>query len=129
MVIFLSVAIGIILPISEEGQASDFMVYSVYRGLSLGPGDNPEKDYYINMGTNHGLHVGSTLVVYRRTPTYDLMSEQLYRDVTFPIAMIKIIHSESLASIARLEKMLPSEQTPVTSPHAIMVGDAVRLPE
>lgn len=108
--------------------AADYVIYSVYKELDLGnPGETPQKDFYVNMGTAQGIHEGTSLKVFRRVSTYDLMSEKLYRDVSFPIARIKVIHAESNAAIARLEKMLPDATTPAYSPHAVMVGDLVEV--
>lgn len=119
---------GLGIPISHQGHAADFVVYNVFRGINLGnANENPEKDYYINMGSAQGLQNGSFLTVFRHVATYDLSSQQLYRDVTFPIARVKVIHVESKASIARLEKMLPVDKTPSLSPQSIMVGDFVRI--
>jgi hypothetical protein len=107
------------------------MIYSIYRGVDLGiAGEaSPPKDFYVNMGIQHGLREGASLEVLRRVSTYDVINQQLYRDVTFPIAVLKVIHVESNASIARLERMLPIEKTPSISPRAVMVGDLIRLPE
>ena len=106
---------------------SEPVVYGVYRGMSLGnPGELALKDYYISMGSAQGVERGSILRVLRRLSTYDSMNAQLYQDVLFPIAEIKVIHSEKNASIARLQKMLPIEETPAISPYSIMVGDAVQ---
>lgn len=131
IIVLFSALFGVLIPLAEEeSNAAEFVVYSVYKGLNLGnPGEIQERDYYVNMGSDHGIHEGTILTVYRRTSTYDLMTEQLYRDVTFPIATIKVIHVESLAAVARLEKYLPSDQTPVITPRAIMVGDLIRLSE
>jgi hypothetical protein len=110
--------------------AADYVVYSVYKELDLGyPGETPQKDFYVNMGTTQGLRPGTMLKVYRRVSTYDLMSEKLYRDVSFPIARLKVIHAENNAAIARLEKMLPIASTPAFSPRAVMVGDLVETTE
>jgi hypothetical protein len=129
ILVIVSAVVGAVLPFPEEGQASEFRVYSMFRSLGLSSEEVPEKDYYINMGTAHGIHEGSTLVVFRKSPTYDLVNEKLYRDLTFPIATVKVIYVESLASIARLEKFLPAEKTPTIVPRAIMVGDTVKLPD
>ncbi len=108
-------------------QAEEQIVYSVYSGLNLGNvGELPRKDYYVNVGTSQGISVGNTLEVIRRMPTYDLVSEKLYRDVAFPIAHLKVIHVEATASIARLEKFFPADKTPTILPRAVMVGDFVR---
>ena len=114
---------------TTQANADDFVIYSVYKGLDFGnPGEHPQKDFYVNMGTGQGLTRGSTLEVFRRTPTYDLSTQKLYRDAMFPIARIKIIHAEDGLAIARLDHMLPADQTPVITPGAIMVGDVVRKP-
>ena len=127
MVLSLAALWGV-LGIPQTSLAADFVVYSVYRGLDLGnPGEAPPpKDYFVNMGSAQGVREGTVLNVMRKVATYDLLSEKLYRDVTFPIAKIKVIHVENNAAIARLDRMLPTDKTPATNPFAIMIGDAVR---
>jgi hypothetical protein len=110
-------------------RAEDFIVYSIYRGVDLGnPGEPNLKDYYVNMGSNNGLKKGSSLEVVRKFSTYDLTNQKLYKDVSFPIAKLKIIHVEGSAAIARLDEMMSPDKTPVISPKAVMVGDFVRTP-
>ena len=114
----------------SPASAEESIVYSIYKGLDFGnPGENPQKDFYVNIGTQQGVKPGSVLEVIRKIATYDLTSQKLYKDVVFPIAKIKVIHAEPNASIARLESMLPAEQTPVIVPRAVMVGDSVRSAE
>lgn len=111
-----------------EAVADDFLVYGVYNSLNMGdPGEQNTKDFYINMGSAHGVRVGQTLDALRKSPTYDLINEKLQRDVTFPIATLKVIHVEPNAAVARLEKMNPIENTPTIVPRAVMVGDLVRI--
>lgn len=134
---FASILLGILggftaiwIPFSSLSHASDFVVYSIYRGLSLGNDEAPpQKDYYINMGTAEGIHKGSVLQVYRQASTYDVVSEQLYRDIAFPIATVKVIHAEPKASIARMHKLLSPDSTPSMTTRAVMVGDLVRIAE
>ena len=119
--------VGGILAIPGEGRAAEFVIYSVYRGMDLGnPGESPQKDYYVNIGTAQGITPGATLEVSRRMATYDVMSEKLYKDITFPIAQLKVIHAESNAAVARLEKMVPADKMVSISPIAVMVGDLVK---
>ncbi len=121
---------GLWLTFTPQSYASEFVVYSIYRGLSMGNLDEiPDKDYYVNMGSDQGLREGSILEVLRRVSTYDLLNEQFYRDLTFPIAKLKVIHAENKASVARLDRFLPAANTPVMTPRAVMVGDQVRYPE
>ena len=123
------ICIGVLVPFPHGGVAADFRVYSVYRAVGLGGSEEtPQKDYYISMGTAHGLQKGSLLQVTRRVASYDLLAERLYRDVTIPVALIKVIHAESMSAIARLEKVMPSDLAPAASPRAVMVGDLVEFP-
>ncbi len=108
--------------------ADDFTVYSIYSPVDLGnPGEQQQKDYYVNMGTAHGLNKGAIVMVYRKAPSYDVANQKLYKDVTFPFAKLRIIHTEESASIGRLEVLAPSEKVPALSPRAVIVGDIVRL--
>ena len=129
MILTIALAAITIAGFPEKAQAvGDFVVYSVYKGLDLGnSGDIPQKDYYVNMGTTNGVRAGTVLEVARRFPTYDLLSEKLYKDVTFPIARLKVIHVENNAAIARLDSLLSPEKTPSITPRAVMVGDLVRI--
>ena len=128
MILSMLAAAGSIIALPSESGAADYTVYSVYKALDLGnPGEVPQKDYYVNMGQNQGVHDGSVLEVMRKVSTYDLLSEKLYKEVTFPIAKLKVIHTEGYAAIARLEKLEPVDRTPAVTPRAVMVGDSVRL--
>jgi hypothetical protein len=107
--------------------AAEYVVYSVFKPLDLGGGgEAPSKDYYVNMGSAQGVHTGSQLEVLRRISTYDLLNQKLYKDMTFPIARLKVIHVENNAAICRLEKFLPGDKTPEPGIRAVMVGDLVQ---
>jgi hypothetical protein len=127
MIVILLIAGGIVA-IPGRAAAEDSTVYSVYNALDLGnPGEKPAKDFYVNIGRSRGVNEGTILEVSRRTPTYDTVSEKLYKEVTFPIARLRVIHVEPTAAIARLEKMLPEDKTPAINPRAVMVGDLVKI--
>ncbi len=126
MVVMFVIAGGI-LSLPSEAHSAEFMVYSVYRALDMGnPGETPQKDFYVNMGTSQGIHQGSVLEVVRRSSTYDLITEKLYKDISYPIARLKVIHAENNAAVARLDKMLPADKTPALAPNAVLVGDLIR---
>jgi len=110
-----------------KANATEGVVYSVYRGVDLGnPGETPQRDYYVNLGNQQGVQNGTVLEVSRKLASYDLLSEKLYKDVVFPIATVKVIHAESGVAIARLDKMIAPEKAPAFTPRAIMIGDVVR---
>jgi hypothetical protein len=122
------VALFTALTLPFTAGAADFVVYSVYKPIDLGnPGEVPQKDFYVNMGSANGLHNGSSLDVIRKVATYDLLSEKLYKDISFPIARLKVIHVEQNAAVARLEQILPADKTPAIATRAVMVGDIVQI--
>lgn len=107
--------------------AAEYVVYSVFKPLDLGGGSEaPAKDYYVNMGSAQGVRAGSQLEVLRRISTFDLLNQKLYKDMTFPIARLKVIHVENNAAVCRLEKFLPVDKTPEPGIRAVMVGDLVQ---
>jgi hypothetical protein len=105
-------------------------IYGIYKSLPMG--DENEvitKDFYVNVGTKQGLKAGQTLEVNRKIVTFDATSQKHQADMIVPIAKLKIIHVDSQASIARLEKMVSPEKAPAITPRAVMLGDYVRLSE
>ncbi|MBI3535415.1 MAG: hypothetical protein HY072_08050 [Deltaproteobacteria bacterium] len=121
--------IFILLLFQPLALSEDFVVYNVQKALSFGNDEVLEKDYFINMGHQNGLRVGSILDVYRKISSYDVRTEKLYLNVTFPFARLKVIHVENQLAIARLEKFLPPEKTPVFFPPGVMAGDIVKKAE
>lgn len=104
------------------------IVYSVFKGIDLGdPNEVLQKDYFVNLGVNQGIRIGTILEVARKAPSYDLTTEKLYKDLIFPFAQLRVIHAEKDAAIARLEKIYPPEKTPVATPRTVIVGDLVRV--
>lgn len=105
----------------------DFNVYGTYAALPMGnPGEVARRDFYINLGAKNGLKVGSKVDVLRKIPTHDLLTRKLQKDMIFPIAVLKVIHVEQTAAVARVEKIVGEEASPAISPRAVMVGDLVR---
>jgi hypothetical protein len=128
MITVLVAVFGTTLFLPKRAGAADFVVYSVYKALDMGnPGEVPQKDYYVNMGSSQGIHPGSIVKVYRRMATYDLLSEKLYKDITVPIGTLRVIASDANASVARLDKLVPDTQAPALTPRAPMIGDVVRF--
>jgi hypothetical protein len=122
---FIGAVIALILP-AINSHASDATIYGVAQSLYMGDaGEVARKDYYVSMGSKQGLKKGTQLEVRRKAPTFDLVNNKAYKDVVFPIATLKVIHVENDIAVARLEKLLPFNLTPVGSPHFVLVGDLV----
>lgn len=126
--IFLASVTTWVLTPTALSSEENAIVYSVFKGIDLGnPNEGIEKDYFVNLGTNQGIRVGTVLEVARKSPSYDLTTEKLYKDLIFPFALIRVIHAEKDAAIARLEKIYPSDKTPIATPRSVIVGDRVRI--
>ena len=123
----LFIILFILLLPSILSPSENFVIYSIYHQIPMGVhGEVLERDLFINMGTSNGVKKGSTLEVIRQVTTYDLSRKKSYKDLTFPIAELNVIHSEPHASIARVKKMLPLKETPILLPNSVMIGDTVR---
>lgn len=123
----ISILIIVSIP-TRSAYSAENTVYSVFQSLNMGnPGEVTHRDYYVTMGSSQGVRVGSKLEVYRRMPSYDLESQKLYKDVSFSIGELKVIHVESTAAIARLVKLNSPESTPAMITPSVLVGDVVKL--
>ena len=106
---------------------NDSTVYGTFAPLAMGnPGEVVHRDFYLSIGSKNGLKVGSKVEVLRKVPTHDLLTRKLQKDMVFSIAVLKVIHVEQTASVARVEKLLGDDNSPAVSPRAVMVGDFVR---
>lgn len=90
-------------------------------------GETIQKDFYVNIGTNQGVKSGSTLVVYRGVTTSDNLAQKSAQKIRFPVAKLKVIHSEGSVAVARVAEILPIATTPLSGYTNVMVGDEVEL--
>jgi len=108
--------------------AKDYVIYSVAHDLPLSNEDKPKaKNYYINMGSVQGLKKGALLDVYRhvmKTDPYETKKKFSYR---IKIGELKVIHSETEAAVAILNKLIEDEDTPIAEVEALIIGDAVEI--
>ncbi len=112
----------------QADELNEFVVYGVRTKIPMGnPTDIPLKDYYINLGTKHGVRRGSKLEVRRRLTTYDLINRKLHQDTVFGIAEVLVIHADEDLAIARLSKVYPEDQIPLSGPQTVMIGDLVKV--
>ena len=83
------------------GQAGEHRVYGVHRALDLGGGAAP-KDYYVDLGAQDGVQVGSILEVKRLIPTFDDLNESFRRDVTVAVGFLQVTAIQQDVAVARL---------------------------
>lgn len=126
--VFKGLGLTLALSWAPYSRAADAIIYSVLRPIILDDSQAADalKDYYTTAGKKDGVKAGTILEVTRKTPTYNLQTERVYKDIRVPFARLKVIHVEEEASIARLEELYKPEQTPLLQPRAVIVGDLVQ---
>lgn len=125
---FLGMCLFTAIIFSSKSLAEEFTVYQVFRAIDLGESDAaPPKDIFINMGSEQGVKKGTQLDVYRRVSSFDNLTQKHMGDLVIPVGRVKVIHADTKASVARLEKFVSIESEPALLPQAVMIGDLVRV--
>jgi hypothetical protein len=119
--------ITILLLSTLTARADDHQVFGVKSDFPMTDAQVLYRDVYVNLGTNQGVKTGSSLDAFRSLTTVDEINQHVGKNISFKIAKLKVIHAEGDISVARVEKMLPPEQTPTGSFTNVMVGDTVEI--
>lgn len=104
-----------------------YTVFDIRRTIPLKNSDPVFRDYYINLGSDHGAQVGSEVRVYRRVPVVDIYRNRAQEDLKIEIGRLKVIHTQKTMSVARLFKKRRTKDTPVLKYETIMMGDRVEI--
>jgi hypothetical protein len=123
---FLSLSITL-LSLPSFGADPIYSVYDIKKTLPLHEREKVYRDYYVSMGTDAGVKMGSILAIYRRQGTVDQMHNENHDDLAVPIAHIKVIQAGKTMSVARLESLVPKKQIPVLEFNTVMLGDRAEL--
>lgn len=91
------------------------------------PGEVPRKNYYLNMGSSHGLHEGSLVNVIRRVSTYNLLTEKVFNEIKFKVATLKVIHVERSIAVAVIDQSVAARDIPVAEVKGILIGDSIEI--
>lgn len=86
----------------------------------------PERDYFLDIGTQHGLHSGDTVEVLRRVISNSI-SGTGYLEMQLKIADLRVISIGQDMAIARLVPTAANPDFPYQTYKKPMIGDAVRL--
>jgi hypothetical protein len=115
------------VPHSASANENDFIVFDVRKTLPLNDTDPVYRDYYVNIGTETGVHAGSILAVYRRLPVIDVYRNKAQGDLVIPVGHLKVIHSQKTMSVCRIASIASEKQIPVVSYETVMMGDRVEI--
>ena len=118
----------LLLALSMQTYARDHLIFSVAEDIPMGWKDDiNRRNYYVNMGSEHGIKKGTTLTVFRtvskRNP-YDNKKRVNYR---IPIGTLEVIHAEDTSAIGSLKKLYKTAKDPLFEINSFMIGDAVEV--
>ena len=100
------------------------MIYSMAQDIPMGDGLKPKKNYYVNIGLQQGVKIGTERKVYRlwnRTNPYSTD-----KNVTFTVEVgeLKVVHAAEENSIAEVSKIKTDTSVFVEIP-SLNIGDHV----
>jgi hypothetical protein len=104
--------------------AKNYMIYSLAQDIPMGDGSAQKKNYYVNIGQQQGVKVGTQLTVYRllnRTNPY-----AVDKNVTFKVEVgeLRVVHAEDENSIAEISKIKTDSKVFMEIP-SLNIGDHV----
>lgn len=105
-------------------QAKNYMIYSLAQDIPMGDGSAQKKNYYVNIGLQQGVKVGTELTVYRMLNRTNPYSTD--KNVTFKVEVgeLKIVHAEDENSIAEISKVKSDSKIFMEIP-SLNIGDHV----
>ncbi len=111
----------------EAKAAPEHIVFGVKTEIPMADGERPRRDFYVNIGSNAGVKVGSVLDVFRSITSSDNLNNRNAHGITFKFAKLRIIHAESDMSVGRIIEVLPPAKTPIGEYPTVIVGDSVAI--
>lgn len=106
--------------------AKSFLVYSITQDLPMGDNKTLKKNFYINIGAQQGIKIGSELTVYRQLNQSNPYSVEKSVIYNVRVGELKVIHSEEENAIAVIQKASFEDDIYHEIP-AINVGDTVEV--
>jgi hypothetical protein len=122
-----TILLAALFAMPAHSQEKEAVVFDIRRPVALDPAKRPEKDYFINAGSEFGLKQDMIVVVTRRQTLYDAYQNKSPGDLIVPVAQIRIIHVQKGLSVARIEKMVDRTGLPNLDLDAILVGDRLDM--
>lgn len=108
--------------------AKDFMIFNIAQDLPMGEKDELiRKNYYVNLGKNQGVAVGTKLNVFRNYSVFNQYDTKTRIHYKIKVGELEVIHTDEASSIARSLSVFDGEKTPITDLKYLMIGDNVSI--
>lgn len=116
---------------SLSTHSKNFFVYSIEHKLplgNLGTSEEPQKNFYLNIGSLQGLEEGSLVEVRRKVSKNNKFTNNKEHIFHVKVGMLKIIQVSENSSIAITDEDETSNQKPILNYSTVMLGDEVTIP-
>ena len=101
----------LILLMATSVYAKDYIIYSIAHQLPMvNKQEMKIKDFYVNLGKAQGVQAGTVLDVYRIHTEQNPFDSNKRYNYKIKIGEMKVIHSDSEASIGRMQKLEVGEE-------------------
>ena len=125
--LFLLIGLGIC---NTTLASSDGHIIQISRALKMRSAHSiPDKEFFVDMGTQDGVAVGSVMRVFRVLPVINTRSGEPWEMMHVPIAEIQVTSVGTYSSVGRMVSKADPKSLPVLDYPGIMVGDFVEQME
>lgn len=108
------------------GIAKEYIIFTIAQEVSTGnPNENPKKNFYLNIGKNQGVEVGTLLDVYRIISKLDPYNNNQRYNYKVKVGELKVLHTEANAAIAHTNRISSDNAIPLFEIKDFMIGDQV----
>ena len=117
-----------LIGMSLNTYARDHLIFSVAEDIPMGWQDDiNRRNYYVTMGSEHGIKKGTTLTVFRRISKRNPYDNKKRVNYKVPIGTLEVIHAEDTSAIGNLKKLYKSAKDPLFEINNFMIGDSVEV--
>ena len=116
------------LLMSQSLFARSYVIFSMVQDLPMGFDQEViRKNYYINMGAGQGVKKDSIVDVFRIISVQNPYDSKKRVNYKVKVGELKVLHSSDEASIAVVNKLEKTEETPIFELSQFMIGDHVAV--
>ena len=111
--------------------SKNFFIYSIEHKLptgKFGTNEEPQKNFYLNIGSLQGLEKGSIVEVRRKVSKNNKFSNNNEHIFHIRVGLLKIIHVSENSSIGISDRRESESNKPILQYSTVMLGDEVTIP-
>ena len=123
----------VLLLFATATQSKNFFIYSIDHQLTTGErgtSEMPRKNFYLNIGTLHGVEEGTVLDVKRKISKNNKFQNNKEYTYHIKVGRLKVIQANENSSIAITDSSFfeEEEEKPFVEYQSVMLGDEVSIP-